>query len=176
MTSHPFLYIFLPNCSLPICLLRILRLFPLMYYWTDGISPLLLSNLYFYSCFILYLSDLFFSSWLTILLEKHPVEHIFNVGNRETVTVKEWVEMCYQIAGKTVHFVSVEKSVPQRNYFCFYDYEYVLDVSKENELMSDTIPLMQGLCEEFEWYRNNLDSIYNRKPYMEYIDNNLVKK
>ena len=114
--------------------------------------------------------------FIGILLEKHPVEHIFNVGNRETVTVKEWVEMCYQIAGKTVHFVSVEKSVPQRNYFCFYDYEYVLDVSKENELMSDTIPLMQGLCEEFEWYRNNLDSIYNRKPYMEYIDNNLVKK
>ncbi len=26
-----------------------------------------------------------------------------------------------------------------------------------------------------EWYRNNLDSIYNRKPYMEFIDNNLAK-
>ena len=50
MTSHPFLYIFVPNCSLPICLLRILLLFPLMYDWTGGILPLLLSNLYFYSC------------------------------------------------------------------------------------------------------------------------------
>ena len=63
-----------------------------------------------------------------------------------------------------------------RDYFCFYDYEYVLDVSKQNDLMTDTIPLEKGLKEEFEWYKNNLDSIYNRKPYMEYIDNNLVRK
>ena len=42
--------------------------------------------------------------------------------------------------------------------------------------MTDTIPLEKGLKEEFEWYKNNLDSVYNRKPYMEYIDNNLVKK
>jgi hypothetical protein len=42
--------------------------------------------------------------------------------------------------------------------------------------MTDTIPLEKGLKEELEWYKNNLDSIYNRKPYMEYIDNNLVKK
>ncbi len=114
--------------------------------------------------------------FIEILLEKHPTEHIFNVGNQEIVTVREWVEMCYQIAGKAVNLISVEKSVPQRDYFCFYDYEYVLDVSKQNELMPDTIPLMQGLQEEFEWYKNNHDSIYNRKPYMEYIDNNLVKK
>jgi hypothetical protein len=42
--------------------------------------------------------------------------------------------------------------------------------------MPETIPLKQGLKEEVEWYNNNLDSIYNRKPYMEFIDKNLVKK
>ena len=36
--------------------------------------------------------------------------------------------------------------------------------------------LEEGLKEEFERYKNNLNSIYNRKSYMEYIDNNLVKK
>ena len=111
-----------------------------------------------------------------ILIHKHPKDHIFNVGNKDVVTVKEWVELCYKAVGKTAEFVSVGKEIPQRDYFCFYDYEYVLDVSKQNELMPDTVSLEQGLKEEFEWYKNNLDSVYNRKPYIEYIDNNLVRK
>lgn len=114
--------------------------------------------------------------FVAILVDKHPENHIFNVGNREIVTVKEWVELCYKAVGKTPEFVSVSKDIPQRDYFCFYDYEYVLDVSRQNELMPVTVPLEQGLKEEFEWYRNNLDSVYNRKPYMEFIDNNLVKR
>ena len=114
--------------------------------------------------------------FIEILLEKHPDNHVFNVGNKDMVTVKEWVELCYKVAGKTVEFVSVGKEIPQRDYFCFYDYEYVLDVSKQTELMPDTFPLEQGLKEEFEWYRDNPDSIYNRKPYMEFIDKELVKK
>jgi hypothetical protein len=43
------------------------------------------------------------------------------------------------------------------------------------EFTPDTVTLEQGLKVEFEWYRNNLDSVYNRKPYMEFIDNNLAK-
>ena len=114
--------------------------------------------------------------FIEIILQKHPVQHIFNVGNKETVTVKEWAEMCYKVVGKDVCFIGVEKSVPQKDYFCFYDYEYVLDVSKQNELMPDTIPLMQGLKEEFEWYKDNPDSVYYRKPYLKYIDENLLPK
>lgn len=114
--------------------------------------------------------------FIEILIDKHPKNHIFNVGNKTIVTIKEWVELCYKAVGKTAEFVSVGKDISQRDYFCFYDYEYVLDVSKQSELMPDTVPLDQGLKEEFEWYRNNLDSVYNRKPYMEYIDNNLVEK
>lgn len=114
--------------------------------------------------------------FIEILLEKHPDNHVFNVGNKDMVTVKEWVELCYKAAGKTAEFISVGKEIPQRDYFCFYDYEYVLDVSKQTELMPDTFPLEQGLKEEFEWYRDNPDSIYNRKPYMEFIDKELVKK
>ncbi|MBQ6626830.1 MAG: NAD-dependent epimerase/dehydratase family protein [Ruminococcus sp.] len=114
--------------------------------------------------------------FVEILVEKHPQNRIFNVGNKDIVTVKEWVELCYKVAGKEVRFVNVEKSVPQRDYFCFYDYEYVLDVSKMSELMSETLPLEQGLNEEFLWYKDNLDSVYNRKPYIEYINENLEKK
>lgn len=108
-----------------------------------------------------------------ILIDKHPSDHIFNVGNRDTVTVKEWVGLCYKAAGKSVEFISVSKNIPQRNYFCFHDYEYELDVSRQNDLMPDTVPLEQGLKEEFEWYRKNPDSVYYRKPYLEFIDTRL---
>lgn len=117
------------------------------------------------------MSDL--CKFIEIIIEKHPSNHIFNVGNKETVTIKEWVELCYQAAGKEVEFVSVSKNIPQRDYFCFYDYEYVLDVRKQNELMPNTVSLYDGLKEEFEWYKNHRDSIYNRKPYIEYIDTKL---
>ena len=69
--------------------------------------------------------------------------------------------------------ISVDKDVPQRDYFCFYDYEYVLDVSKQQELMPNTVPLEQGLREEYEWYKDNTDSVYYRKPYIEFIEENL---
>ena len=48
-----------------------------------------------------------------------------------------------------------------------------MDVSKQRALMADTVPLDEGLKEEFEWYLKNPDSVYYRKPYMEFIDNYL---
>lgn len=111
--------------------------------------------------------------FIEVLLTKHPKDKIFNVGNKETVTVKEWVYMCYKAALKEPRFLSVDSVVNQRDYFPFYDYEYVLDISRQEALMSDTKPLLEGLKEEYEWYRDNKDSIYNRKPYIEFIDNNL---
>lgn len=114
--------------------------------------------------------------FVEILIKKHPTNHIFNVGNKDIVTVKKWVELCYKAVGKTAEFVNVSKEIPQRDYFCFYDYEYVLDLSKQIEWMPDTVSLEQSLKEEFEWYKSNPDSVYHRKPYMKFIDNNLVKK
>lgn len=114
--------------------------------------------------------------FIEILIEKHPENHIFNVGNKETITIKEWVELCYKVAGKKPEFVCVEKSVNQRDYFCFYDYEYALDVSRMMELMSDTVSLEEGLREELLWYKENPDSVYFRKPYIEFIHENLENK
>lgn len=111
--------------------------------------------------------------FVEILIDKHPENHIFNVGNQDTITVRKWVELCYKVVGRKVEFISVDKTVPQREYFCFYDYEYFLDVSKQTALMPDTIYLEKGLKEEFGWYKNHPESIYNRKTYMEFIDKNL---
>lgn len=111
--------------------------------------------------------------FIDILLEKHPKNKVFNVGNKDLISVKDWVTLCYKAAGKTPQFVYVDKSVNQRDYFCFYDYEYTLDVTNQNELLEDTIDLEKGLKDEFEWYKTNPDNI-NRKPYFEYIAKHLV--
>ncbi|MBQ8860521.1 MAG: NAD-dependent epimerase/dehydratase family protein [Ruminococcus sp.] len=111
--------------------------------------------------------------FIEVLLIKHPKDKIFNVGNKDSVSIKEWVSLCYKAVEKEAEFISVDSSVNQRDYFPFYNYEYELDVSKQEALMNDTIPLFEGLKEEYEWYKNNKDSIYNRKPYIEFIDNNL---
>lgn len=113
--------------------------------------------------------------FIEILLNEHPKDKIFNVGNKESVTIKEWVSLCYKAVGKEALFVNVDCSINQRDYFPFYNYEYELDVSKQVSLMDNTVPLFEGLKEEYEWYRNNKDSVYNRKPYAEFIDNNLSK-
>lgn len=106
------------------------------------------------------------------ILEIKPNDHIFNVGNRDLLTVKEWVELCYQVVGKTAEFFVVAEDIEQRNYFSFYDYQYCLDVSKQTKLFVDTKPLKDGLAESYEWYIKNGEDV-NKKPYLEFIDKNI---
>ena len=107
-----------------------------------------------------------------VLLLKRPGRHIFNVGNRDAVSVREWAELCYRVLGKEPEFVNVRGDVEQRNYFCFYDYEYMLDVTEQYLLMDSVTDPEEGLREAWEWYRKKGDKV-NRKQYFEYIDRNL---
>ena len=104
-----------------------------------------------------------------ILLEKRPAQRIFNVGNPETVTVRDWVSACYAACGREPRFVSVAPDVVQRQYFPFYSYEYALDVSAQCALMEGFMPLEEGLAESLRWYRAHGDEV-RRKPLLEYID------
>lgn len=112
--------------------------------------------------------------FIDILLEKSPNQHIFNVGNKELISVHDWVELCYGVVGKKADFINVYDDIEQRNYFCFYPYEYCLDVSKQYKLMSHVKALESGFIESFEWYRNNMDKV-KKKPYFEYISRNLSR-
>lgn len=111
--------------------------------------------------------------FIDILLKNKPSQHIFNVGNKDTVSIREWVELCYRVVGKQVEFANVNDDIEQRNYFSFYNYEYCLDVSLQDALMPDTKPLYDGLEESFDWYKNNSDKVI-KKPFFDYIDNNLA--
>lgn len=110
---------------------------------------------------------------MDLLLKLKPAERIYNVGNSETVTVREWAKMCYETAGKQPSFINVSDDHPVRSYFCFYDYEYYLDVSRMSALMPDTKPLREGLQEEYLWYRENKGDVA-KKPYTQYIDEFLL--
>ena len=107
--------------------------------------------------------------FIEIIMEKEPPNHILNVGNRETISVIDWVRLCYKVAGKEPVFVSVYDDVEQRKYFSFSSYEYCLDVTKQYELMHETMTLEDGLKEAYAWYCSNKDKVAVR-PYMQYID------
>jgi nucleoside-diphosphate-sugar epimerase len=108
---------------------------------------------------------------IEIILEKHPKEHILNVGNSEAVDINTFVELCYKVVGTPLEKVYVTNHENQRDYFSFYDYEYVLDVSKQNELLPKQKDLFDGLKESYEWFKDNSCEVLP-KEYIKFIQEN----
>ena len=109
--------------------------------------------------------------FIDVIIAQQPQQHVFNVGNPELVSVREWVELCYRAAGKPLECVAVH-NVPQRSFFPFYDYQYELDVRAQRELMPETTPLAEGLRESYAWYSAHRNEVVP-KPYMKFIDEEL---
>ncbi len=109
-----------------------------------------------------------------ILLDM-PREHIFNTGNPQSVTIREWVTACYAAAGKTPRFIRAEACHPQRSYFPFLDYAYALDVTRQTALLPKLTPMAAGLEEAFAWYRSH-DGLIRRKPLLDYIDHHMSER
>lgn len=110
---------------------------------------------------------------MEVIIRNKPDEHIFNVGNIEAVSIKEWVTICYKSLGKTPIFVNVNETIEQRNYFSFYNYEYYLDVTRQSKIYPKTISLEDGIKDAAKWYLEHRTDV-GKKPYFEYIDSNLV--
>ena len=108
--------------------------------------------------------------FIEVLVGKAPARKIFNVGNSETVTVEKWVKMCYRVLGISPELRYV-KGHDARDYFCFRDYGYRLDVTEQNRLMPDTEPLEEGLIRSYEWFKDNRELV-RRKDYFKYISEN----
>ncbi len=106
------------------------------------------------------------------LLDRQPRQRVFNVGNPDCVTVREWVEMGYAALGKTPRFVSVPGDVPQRAYFPFHDYAYALDVSAQAALLPETMPIPDGLAESLAWYVGHEGEV-RKKEFISFIDAHL---
>lgn len=109
---------------------------------------------------------------LEVILIQKPEKHIFNTGDPSPVSVKEWVSLCYDAVGKTPKFISVDRSVPQRSYFPFYDYEYLLDVTEMEQLIGSVTPLRDSIKSSYDYFIKERDLIV-RKPLMDFIDKEL---
>lgn len=118
-----------------------------------------------------YIDDL--CRFFDVIMEEKPEQRVFNVGNRECVSINEWVKLCYKAAGKQAEFVNVAEDVERSGYFCFRDYEYCLDLTEQEKIMPHTKSMEAGLKEAYEWYVKNSDEV-NRKGYFEFIDESVA--
>ena len=107
------------------------------------------------------------------IIHKKSAPPILNVGNEESVSVLDWVKDCYEIAGTPLRVKNVPGGIEQRNYFPFYDYEYVLDVALQKKILPATKSLYEGLKESYEWYKKNKEQV-KKKNFIEYIDQTLA--
>ena len=101
-------------------------------------------------------------------------ESVFNVGNRDAVTSREWVRACARVTGKIpeileVNYAELGKNV--RDFYPFFDYDNVLEVSKINEIISKETPFEEGLKKAFAWFLENRESIV----FKENVDKNLYE-
>ncbi len=108
---------------------------------------------------------------MEIIINNNPDEHILNVGNSDSITIRDWVTKCYASLGKTPMFVNIPGDIEQRQYFSFYNYEYALDITKMLSILPDTIDLNEGLAQCAEWYKDN-EAEVRKKPFFDFIDNN----
>lgn len=103
------------------------------------------------------------------ILTVHPNTHIMNVGNREIVDINRFVELCYEVVGMVLEKIYVKNHSNQRDYFCFHDYGYVLDVEKQNRILPEQKDLKIGLAESFAWYREHRDEV-RKRDYITFIE------
>lgn len=112
---------------------------------------------------------------IAVLIEKRPSQHLLNAGNPLSVSIREWVSLCYHAAGTEPRFIQVTDGTFQRQYFPFHDYAFQLDVSAQNALLSELVPLDAGLREAFAWYTANREAV-NHRPLLDFIDTHFAQE
>lgn len=91
------------------------------------------------------------------MLEKESSgSEIYNVGNRQYVTAKEWVQLCAQAVGKQVEIVNFDYKEHSRNvreFFPFHDYDNVLNVDKIQQILNiEETDMLTGLENTYQWF------------------------
>lgn len=87
---------------------------------------------------------------------------IYNVGNRKSITSIDWVKACAKAAGKEVKIIKYDYKKDNRfvrDFFPFFDYDDVLDVSNINKIYSNETSFEEGLKNAYKWYLDNKSDI-----------------
>lgn len=113
----------------------------------------------------------------TLLLSDLYGINIYNVGNKKPVTVKEWIQFCSDVVGKEAQIVSFDyksNGYSVRDFFPFFDYDNVLNVSEINKIYSQEIPFTDGLKFAFHQFLKDRENIVF-KPYVTKNEENILK-
>lgn len=91
-----------------------------------------------------------------MLERENKGSQIYNVGNRQYMTAKEWVQLCAQAVGKQVEIVNFDYKEHNRNvreFFPFHDYDNVLNVDKiQKTLHIEETDMLKGLENAYQWF------------------------
>lgn len=100
---------------------------------------------------------------LNLLNANLDIISIFNIGNKKAVTIKEWIQCCADVVGKNAEIIEYnynDYNRKERDFFPFFNYDNILDVSKINKIYNKETDFQVGLKTAFEWYCNNVDNIF----------------
>ena len=97
-----------------------------------------------------------------LLKETKDKIDIYNVGNKDAITIKEWIYACAKVVNKEPKILEYDyknDNISERDFFPFFDYDNVLDVSKINTIYSKETDFQEGLLNAYKWYLDNKDNI-----------------
>lgn len=107
-----------------------------------------------------------------------PQNSVYNVGNLEGISCRKWVKACAEAAGVTPKIIEYDYAEDGRNvrdFFPFFDYDNVLDVSRIKAIYPNETPFVEGLKNTFEWFKTNRDNI-EFKPNVTQNETEILKK
>ena len=76
------------------------------------------------------------------------------------------------VLGKKPELIKVSSDIPARTYFPFRDYEYVLDVTRQNAILKPSVALEEGLRDSYLWYKEHSTEVL-KKDYFSVISEKL---
>lgn len=98
----------------------------------------------------------------TLLMSDIKGINIYNVGNKNAVTVKQWIKTCAAAIGRKARIVEFDYKkygYTPRDFFPFFDYDNVLDVTEINKIYSYETPFEDGLKAAYGQFLNDRANI-----------------
>ena len=105
------------------------------------------------------------NSIIALVKNKDSYNQSYNIG-KETLTFKEWAELCVNSTGKEAQIVFCDYkklNLKARDFFPFYDYNNVLTTNKIQKYYNPQIDIEFALSNCYNWYKENKDYIDYRK-------------
>ena len=100
--------------------------------------------------------------------------NIYNVGNKEYITSKDWIIECGRVVGVEPTIVECDYNLlgkKVRDFYPFFDYDNVLDATKVSNFDWMETSFHEGLKEAYEWFLANRSGIV----FKESVDRNLYE-